>query len=70
MDIEDQIAKNRQNQISEQIADIIRENDVETASKVITEILVNLAKNDPTVADAPEPSILYEINMTCERNFG
>jgi hypothetical protein len=58
------------NNLEEKIAEIITGNDVSTAASTIVEILRNLAKNDPVIADYPDHSISIEIDSVCEDRFG
>jgi hypothetical protein len=58
------------NTIEDKIAEIIRDNDVSIAAKVVAEIMRNIAKNDPVVADNPDGCVNYEIDSACEEHFG
>jgi Fe2+ or Zn2+ uptake regulation protein len=59
------------NMIEEKLADIIRENDAETAAKTIYAIMQELVKTEPSYTTANiYRSIDLWVDTVCEQQFG
>jgi hypothetical protein len=57
-------------EIEEKISEILESNNKQDAVKALAMIMRNIAKNDITVADAPDHTVKYEIDSVCEMLFG
>jgi hypothetical protein len=57
-------------EIEEKISEILESNNRQDAVKALAMIMRNIAKNDITIADAPDHAVKYEIDMVCEMLFG
>jgi hypothetical protein len=58
------------NEIEEKINEILDSNDRKDSVKALAMIMRNIAKNDITIADAPDHTVKYEIDSVCEMLFG